>query len=148
MLIVFGVTALVGAVVTSIVLWPLGAIIALPATSFAGCLLVLVVAVGVRVSQAAEPQNEFARPERSCLFETSGLACRSNPDTTSILLNQREFSLCPRHGSRRTPRSPLFLTLVLARFRTVATRPSWTPRGGRACRAARTVALQGRFMMP
>ncbi len=64
MLIVFGVTALVGAVVTSIVLWPLGAIIALPAASFAGCLLVLVVAMGVRVSQAAKPRLGFVPSER------------------------------------------------------------------------------------
>ncbi len=57
MLVVFGVTALVGALVTSVALWSLGALIALAAAPFGGGLLVLVVAVAVWVSQTAEPRS-------------------------------------------------------------------------------------------
>jgi hypothetical protein len=56
MLIVFGVTALVGVLVTSVVLWPLGVLIALAAAPFGGCLLVLVVAVAVWLPEAAKPR--------------------------------------------------------------------------------------------
>jgi hypothetical protein len=56
MLIEIVVTALVGALATSIVLWPLGMLIALAAAPFGGSLLALVVAVWV--SQAAEPRSE------------------------------------------------------------------------------------------
>ncbi len=64
MLIVFGATALVGALVTSLVLWPFGALIALAAAPLTGCLLVLVVAVAARVSQATKPRPRFVPSER------------------------------------------------------------------------------------
>ncbi len=64
MLIVVGVTALVGALVTSIVLWSFGALIALAAAPFGGSLLVLVVAVAVWVSQAAEPRSARTQSQR------------------------------------------------------------------------------------
>ncbi len=64
MLIVFGATALVGALVTSLVLWPFGALIALAAAPLTGCLLVLVVAVAVRASQAAGPRPGGVPRER------------------------------------------------------------------------------------
>jgi hypothetical protein len=51
----FVVTALVGGLITSIVLWPLGVLITLAAAPFGGSLLVLVVAVWM--SQAAEPRS-------------------------------------------------------------------------------------------
>jgi hypothetical protein len=59
LLIVFMVTALVGELITSVVLWSLGAHIALVAAPFGGCLLVLVVAVAVRGFQAAKPRSGF-----------------------------------------------------------------------------------------
>ncbi len=57
MLIVFAVTALAGAFITSVALWSFGALIALAAAPFGGGLLVLVVAVAVWMPQAAKPRS-------------------------------------------------------------------------------------------
>ena len=57
MLFVYAVTGLVGGLITSVVLWPLGVLIALAAAPFGGSLLALVVAVAVWMSQAAEPRS-------------------------------------------------------------------------------------------
>jgi hypothetical protein len=63
MLNVFGVTALVGAFIISVALWPFGALIALAAVPFGGSLLVVVVAVAVWVYDSSKTSPRI-KPEQ------------------------------------------------------------------------------------
>ena len=52
MVIVFALTALVGGLITSVALWPLGMLIALAAAPFGASFLVVVVSAALQTSQA------------------------------------------------------------------------------------------------